>query len=414
MEKLGKYCKIISGYAFKSNDLSEGTEIPVIKIGNISNGDDVITDSSTQYVSSDFLSIDEKYHIKKGDVLISLTGSHINQPNSMVGRSCRNFSDTEFLLNQRAGKVIPNENADKNYLYYLLNTESFKYSICNRAYGAANQANVSPSDIENIKWNFPPLPTQQKIASILSAYDNLIQNYKKQIEALQTAASELYKEWFVRFRFPGYKNSRFENGIPEGWKIERLGNLFEITSSKRVFEEDYVNEGIPFYRSKEIIELSNNQEITTELFISNELYAKFKNKFGVPKENDILITSVGSIGNSYQVRKDDIFYFKDGNLTWIKSSSKKALSKYLIYWLKSDLGKNTLISSTIGTSQSALTIEKLRAIKILVPEVNILEKFEQKISSFDIKIQILNKQIANLTQQRDLLLPRLMSGKLEV
>lgn len=414
MEKLGKYCKIISGYAFKSNDLSEGTEIPVIKIGNISNGDDVITDSSTQYVSSDFLSIDEKYHIKKGDVLISLTGSHINQPNSMVGRSCRNFSDTEFLLNQRAGKVIPNENADKNYLYYLLNTESFKYSICNRAYGAANQANVSPSDIENIKWNFPPLSTQQKIASILSAYDKLIQNYKKQIEALQTAASELYKEWFVRFRFLGWKNAKFENGIPEGWKIERLGNLFEITSSKRVFEEDYVNEGIPFYRSKEIIELSNNQEITTELFISNELYAKFKNKFGVPKENDILITSVGSIGNSYQVRKDDIFYFKDGNLTWIKSSSKKALSKYLIYWLKSDLGKNTLISSTIGTSQSALTIEKLRAIKILVPEVNILEKFEQKISSFDIKIQILNKQIANLTQQRDLLLPRLMSGKLEV
>lgn len=414
MEKLGKYCKIISEYAFKSNDLSEGTEIPVIKIGNISNGDDVITDSLTQYVSSDFLSIDEKYHIKKGDVLISLTGSHINQPNSMVGRSCRNFSDTEFLLNQRAGKVIPNENADKNYLYYLLNTESFKYSICNRAYGAANQANVSPSDIENIKWNFPALPTQQKIASILSAYDDLIQNYKKQIQALQTAASELYKEWFVRFRFPGYQTTNFENGIPEGWKIERLGNLFEITSSKRVFEEDYVNEGIPFYRSKEIIELSNNQEITTELFISNELYAKFKNKFGVPKENDILITSVGSIGNSYQVRKDDIFYFKDGNLTWIKSSSKKALSKYLIYWLKSDLGKNTLISSTIGTSQSALTIEKLRAIKILVPEVNILEKFEQKISSFDIKIQILNKQIANLTQQRDLLLPRLMSGKLEV
>lgn len=295
------------------------------------------------------------------------------------------------------------------YLYRLLRT----FDLSGLDSGASIPSMTSKT-YYGIKVQLPPLPTQQKIASILSAYDNLIQNYKKQIEALQTAASELYKEWFVRFRFPGYKNSRFENGIPEGWKIERLGNLFEITSSKRVFEEDYVNEGIPFYRSKEIIELSNNQEITTELFISNELYAKFKNKFGVPKENDILITSVGSIGNSYQVRKDDIFYFKDGNLTWIKSSSKKALSKYLIYWLKSDLGKNTLISSTIGTSQSALTIEKLRAIKILVPEVNILEKFEQKISSFDIKIQILNKQIANLTQQRDLLLPRLMSGKLEV
>ena len=295
------------------------------------------------------------------------------------------------------------------YLYRLLRT----FDLSGLDSGASIPSMTSKT-YYGIKVQLPPLSTQQKIASILSAYDKLIQNYKKQIEALQTAASELYKEWFVRFRFLGWKNEKFENGIPEGWKIERLGNLFEITSSKRVFEEDYVNEGIPFYRSKEIIELSNNQEITTELFISNELYAKFKNKFGVPKENDILITSVGSIGNSYQVRKDDIFYFKDGNLTWIKSSSKKAFSKYLIYWLKSDLGKNTLISSTIGTSQSALTIEKLRAIKILVPEVNILEKFEQKISSFDIKIQILNKQIANLTQQRDLLLPRLMSDKLEV
>ena len=295
------------------------------------------------------------------------------------------------------------------YLYRLLRT----FDLSGLDSGASIPSMTSKT-YYGIKVQLPPLPTQQKIASILSAYDNLIQNYKKQIEALQTAASELYKEWFVRFRFPGWKNAKFETGIPEGWKIERLGNLFEITSSKRGFEEDYVSGGIPFYRSKEIIELSNNQEITTELFISNELYAKFKNKFGVPKENDILITSGGSIGNSYQVRKDDIFYFKDGNLTWIKSSSKKALSKYLIYWLKSDLGKNTLISSTIGTSQSALTIEKLRAIKILVPEVNILEKFEQKISSFDIKIQILNKQITNLTQQRDLLLPRLMSGKLEV
>lgn len=350
-------------------------------------------------------------HFQNGDtVMARITPCLENGKIAQVQcESQKGFGSTElFVFRGTENKT------DSDYVFNLMSMQFIRNLAANSMTGASGRQRADLGFIKRIKWNFPPLPTQQKIASILSAYDNLIQNYKKQIEALQTGACELYKEWFVRFRFPGYKNSRFENGIPEGWKIERLGNLFEITSSKRVFEEDYVNEGIPFYRSKEIIELSNNQEITTELFISNELYAKFKNKFGVPKENDILITSVGSIGNSYQVRKDDIFYFKDGNLTWIKSSSKKALSKYLIYWLKSDLGKNTLISSTIGTSQSALTIEKLRAIKILVPEVNILEKFEQKISSFDIKIQILNKQIANLTQQRDLLLPRLMSGKLEV
>lgn len=323
------------------------------------------------------------------------------------------YYNGKFNAYQRTYLIQPIDTNQFNtrYLFYSIGLK-LKLMQSNAA-GTATRFLTQPI-LDNINIEYRPLPTQQKIASILSAYDNLIQNYKKQIEALQTAASELYKEWFVRFSFPGYQTTRFENGIPEGWKVERLGNLFEITSSKRVYEEDYVNEGIPFYRSKEIIELSNNQEITTELFISNELYNKFKNKFGVPKENDILITSVGSIGNSYQVRKEDIFYFKDGNLTWIKTSSNKALSKYLIYWLKSDLGKNTLISSTIGTSQSALTIEKLKAIKILVPEIIILENFEQKVFPADNKIQILNKQITNLTQQRDLLLPRLMSGKLEV
>lgn len=383
MEKLGKYCKIISGYAFKSNDLSEGTEIPVIKIGNISNGDDIITDSSTQYVSSDFLSIDEKYHIKKGDVLISLTGSHINQPNSMVGRSCRNFSDTEFLLNQRAGKVIPNENADKNYLYYLLNTESFKYSICNRAYGAANQANVSPSDIENIKWNFPPLPTQKKIASILSAYDDLIQNYKKQIQALQTAASELYKEWFVRFRFPRYQNAKFENGIPEGWKIERLTKLVGIKYGKDHSKLDDGN--IPVYGSGGIMRYCNKA-----------LYDK----------ETVLIPRKGSLNNIMYANRplwtvDTMFY---------SIMLRKNFAKYLYYVLS----KIDMESFNAGAALPSMTTEILSHFKIIVPDNKTLELFDNKIALIFTQIDNLQQQIANLTQQRDLLLPRLMSGKLEV
>lgn len=369
--------------------------------------DGLIQPDDAYYISEDdYKKINERSKVEMWDVLMAMIGNGL-------GRSAIVESNPDYAIKNIALFKMGGNEVKAKWLHYFLSTNYTQQVIINYLQGTG-QPFLSLSLLRKFKVPNPPLPTQQKIASILSVYDKLIQNYKKQIEALQNAASELYKEWFVRFRFPGYQTTNFENGIPEGWKIERLGNLFEITSSKRVFEEDYVNEGIPFYRSKEIIELSNNQEITTELFISNELYNKFKSKFGVPKENDILITSVGSIGNSYQVRKDDIFYFKDGNLTWIKSSSKKALSKYLIYWLKSDLGKNTLISSTIGTSQSALTIEKLKAIKILVPELNILEKFEQKVSSFDTKIQILNKQITNLTQQRDLLLPRLMSGKLEV
>lgn len=400
MEKLGKYCKIISGYAFKSNDLSEGTEIPVIKIGNISNGDDVITDSSTQYVSSDFLSIDEKYHIKKGDVLISLTGSHINQPNSMVGRSCRNFSDTEFLLNQRAGKVIPNENADKNYLYYLLNTESFKYSICNRAYGAANQANVSPSDIENIKWNFPPLPTQQKIASILSAYDNLIQNYKKQIEALQTAASELYKEWFVRFRFPGYKNSRFENGIPEGWKVEKLFDVAKIIYGYPFNSDEFCDDSSlnPVVRIRDILDNYTNtytSETCDEKYWINP--------------NEMLIGMDGIFHMSLWTGKRAL-----QNQRTVRVTSKvKNLSNYYLYFSLYPQIK-ALEQMIVGTTVAHLGDKHLKKITILIPEDKILKMSFERLEPIMNRIYSLQQQITNLTQQRDLLLPRLMSDKLEV
>ena len=409
MEKLGKYCKIISGYAFKSNDLSEGTEIPVIKIGNISNGNDVITDSLTQYVSSDFLSIDEKYHIKKGDVLISLTGSHINQPNSMVGRSCRNFSDTEFLLNQRAGKVIPNENADKNYLYYLLNTESFKYSICNRAYGAANQANVSPSDIENIKWNFPPLPTQQKIASILSAYDNLIQNYKKQIDALQTAASELYKEWFVRFRFPGYQTTQFENGIPVGWKVERIGNVGEVIGggTPSTEKDEYWDGDIPWLSP---VDLSDNTNVYVSKGEKNitELGLKKSSTRMMPKDT-VLLSSRAPVGH-VALAKNPIctnLGFKS-----VVCDSSKIKPIYLYFYFK--MNKNYLQSVASGATFPELSGSMMKKLKVLLPPIELQELFSNKAAVLINKAELLSEQITNLTKQRDLLLPRLMSGKLEV
>lgn len=407
MEKLGKYCKIISGYAFKSNDLSEGTEIPVVKIGNISNGNDIITDSSTQYVSSDFLSIDEKYHIKKGDVLISLTGSHINQPNSMVGRSCRNFSDTEFLLNQRAGKVIPNENADKNYLYYLLNTESFKYSICNRAYGAANQANVSPSDIENIKWDFPPLPTQQKIASILSTYDNLIQNYKKQIEALQTGTCELYKEWFVRFRFPGYQTAEFENGIPKGWSICRLKDFGKVITGKTppTEKEEYYGGDVMFVKTPD---MHGNMFVQSTSEYLSKLGCEYQKAQYLP-ENSIMVSCIGTGGitaiNAYPANTNQ-------QINSIILEDKKYLP--WLYFTVSNMKETIEMFGNTGTTMTNLSKGKFEKLKVVKPEYSIIQTFENKVSSLFEQIKNLNKQITNLTQQRDLLLPRLMSGKLEI
>lgn len=295
------------------------------------------------------------------------------------------------------------------FAFYLLK----QYGL-NKFSGGSAQPLLTQGYLNPLKCELPEIEKQRNIINILSRYDETIVNNNKRIKLLEQMAQNLYKEWFVRFRFPGWQNAEFENGIPKGWKVEKLGNLFEITSSKRVYENEYVESGIPFYRSKEIIELSNNQNVSLELYISDELYNRYKNAYGVPKESDILITSVGSIGNIYQVQKNDKFYFKDGNLTWIKSSKNKILSNYLVCWLQSDIGKSTLLSSTIGTSQSALTIENLKRIKILLPNESSLLKFSNIFSSINKEIINLTISKQNLAKQRDLLLPRLMSGKVEV
>ena len=294
------------------------------------------------------------------------------------------------------------------FVYYYLKT--MRLDTFNSGAGVPT---LNQNHLHSMKINIPDIPTQECIADILSAYDDLIEANNRRIELLEQAAQELYKEWFVRFRFPGHEKAKFENGLPEGWTVKRIGDLFQITSSKRVYLADYVENGIPFYRSKEVIQLSQGQAITEPLYISNATFQNFKNKFGAPEENDILITSVGTIGISYLVDGHE-FYFKDGNLTWIKSGSDKILSLFLFQWLNSQGGKQQLHQSTIGTSQSALTIENLKKIKLIVPDKKLVEDYYNKTYDMIEKKRILQKNNQNLTAQRDLLLPRLMSGKLEV
>ena len=121
----------------------------------------------------------------------------------------------------------------------------------------------------------------------------------------------------------------------EEWKTYKIGNLCSISSSKRIFAKEYQSSGIPFFRGKEIIEKQKGESVSTELYISKSRYDEIKNKFGVPKEGDMLLTSVGTLGIPYIV-KNETFYFKDGNLTWF-TDFKEINSKFLYYWLKSEI-----------------------------------------------------------------------------
>ncbi|MFW3362497.1 restriction endonuclease subunit S [Aerococcus viridans] len=181
------------------------------------------------------------------------------------------------------------------------------------------------------------------------------------------------------------------------YKKKKLGDLVDIGSSKRVYAQEYVDEGVPFYRSKEIIEKAQGREISNPLYISLESFEELRNKHGAPKNGDLLLTSVGTLGIPYIVR-DEEFYFKDGNLTWF-NNFQNLDNMYLYYWFNSTFGKAEINKRLIGSTQKALTITNLKEFEIYLPDNYIQKKIVNILSSFDDKIEINNAIIANLEEQ---------------
>ena len=290
------------------------------------------------------------------------------------------------------------------YVYYFLQTMHLEQYNAGAGVPTLNQ-----NHLHSLKILIHELPTQQKIASILSAYDNLIQNYKKQIEALQTAASELYKEWFVRFRFPGWQTTNFENGIPEGWKVERIGALYDSTSGgtpSREHEEYFQNGTYPWIKTGE---LKDSPILETEESITDEA---IKHSSAKLFEKDSLIiamygATIGQLGiNKMKATCNQACCV-------LRPKKDKAFGiYYLFHFFKEN--REFIIGLGNGAAQQNLSQVLINKLKIVNPNKEILEIFEEKESMFFEKIYHLQQQITNLTQQRDLLLPRLMSGKLEV
>lgn len=411
-EKLELHCDVISGYAFSTSDWKE-EGIPVVRIGNISNGEDILCDEQTQYVDESFLAkLDEKYHISKGDVLISLTGSHINQPNSMVGRTCRSLTDKKYLLNQRAGKVLPFENTNKNYLYYLLSTKAVKYDIANRAYGGANQVNVSPKDIKKIKWEFPDLETQNKIAGVLSTYDDLIENNNKRIRLLEQMAENLYKEWFVRFRFSGYETAEFENGIPKGWEYVKFEDILSFDRGISYSSEEIdCDDGLNLINLKNIDSFGGFRRDGTKKY--NGKYKESQ----VVKKGDLVIGVTDMTQDRRTVGAAALIPTIEGTSV-ISADLVKVVSDipniYLYCLCRYGFYSKYFSQFANGANVLHLKPSALLNKKVLLPTKDSIDAFAEKASAIIELIDELNLANDNLIKQRDLLLPRLMSGKLEV
>lgn len=178
----------------------------------------------------------------------------------------------------------------------------------------------------------------------------------------------------------------------------RLGEQCVVTSSKRFHLSERITQGVPFYCSKEIIKKFNGEDVTECDYISEDLYKKVSNEFGVPKENDLLITTRGTIGIPYLYKRTDRFYFADGNLTWIKDFDSNLYSKFLYYWFQSYEGRKKFEALAKGTAQKAVPISGIKTLELELPSLKSQKRIADILSAYDDLIENNQRQIKLLEE----------------
>lgn len=389
---LNNLADIVSGYAIPSKDMQEeGT--PIIKITNIKEDGFLDLDNTAKY-SKPISKKLEKYLLRDKDVLVCMTGATIGK----IAR--KQIVNGDFFVNQRVAIIRAKKPKLQDFIYYALSLPSFRKYTEVVGYGAA-QPNISSSSIG--KYNFLSVSNervQHRIASILSTYDSLIENNTKRIRLLEKMAENLYKEWFVRFRFPGHENVEMENGLPKGWKMTNLFDVADVTygfafKSNKFCDNAELN---PVVRIRDI------QENHTNTYTDEQCEDKY-----LIGKNAILI---GMDGIFHMCLWNGERAYMNQRVVML-NSKEKGVCNYLLYLaIRSQIKYWEQVIS--GTTVAHLGDKHLRKVKVLLPEKAILEKANSIISRAMDDKNILQHQNSLLARQRDLLLPRLMSGKLEV
>lgn len=395
-ELLKNACKVFTdGNWIESKDQStEG--IRLVQTGNIGFGFYKDKDDKARYISQETFERLKCTEILPGDLLVS----RLPDP---VGKSCIIPDlNTKMITGVDCTIIRPKDFLLSEYLGFYQMSDEYLKEVQSRVSGTT-RSRISRKNLGLIEIPIPPLQEQQQIVAILDeafeAIDQAITNIEKNI----ANAQELFQS----------KLNEIFSQRGEGWEEMELGEIGTLTSSKRIYKKEYVPNGVPFYRSKEIKELGNDKEISLELFITEKRYEEIKNKFGIPQKGDILLTAVGTIGEMYIVQDNDKFYFKDGNIMWLKDFHSLN-SYYLKYALTFFVEQLKAMSH--GSAYNALTIEKLKKYSIPVPKMDdqliIVDKLDQLKYNTDILKTRFQDKIRNLEELKKSILQKAFAGEL--
>ena len=394
--KLGDCISTKKGFAFKSA-LYTNCGVPVVRVSDFTL--DSVADNDLVYYPHAEKDRYDEYVLNEGDVLIQTVGSWQYNPNSVVGKVVRvPYYHKGSLLNQNIVKIIPNNGYNNAFIFYRLKCRDFAGHVLGEARGAANQASITLDTIKRFSFDCPLLSTQQRIATILSRYDSLIENYRKQIKLLEEAAQRLYKEWFIDLRFPGHENTKIVDGVPEGWEKKKLHEIAEVVMGSSPKSEFYNNDkqGLPFHQGV--------GSYGTR-FVDDNVYSTSITRLAEP--NSILFSVRAPVGR-LNITKNKIIIGRG----LAAMNHKDGFQSFLFYMLK----ERFFMDNIIGNGSIFASISKVELLdqEFIVPPMITIMAFESLSSKLDKKIQGVDTQLRLLTEARDRLLPKLMSGEIEI
>ena len=405
--RIADICSIKSGKRLpKGADFAdEVTPYPYIRARDIKNGR--INISDLVYLPEEVQKRIKQYIVETNDVVITIVGASVGDV-ALVEEKCNGFNLTENAV--RLTNFIKTVNPI--YVSYLLNSKKY-WELMQQIAGGSAQPKLGIYKIESIEIDLLTIEVQNKIVSILSAYDDLIENNQKQIKLLEEAAQRLYKEWFVDLRFPGHENTSIVDGLPQGWRKSVFSDVFTFVRGKS-------------YTSKE---LSDDSGVLMVNLKNIRAYGGYKRNAekrftGAYKEEQLLVDGDVVMGITDMTQERRLV----GHVALIPSFNEKAtFSMDLIKLIPSSVCKNYLYCAlqyggyseqiaplANGVNVLHLKPEAMMKMEMLVPDEVTMQTFDVQFEAMRLKIEALEKQCNLAVQARDRLLPKLMSGELEV
>ena len=396
--RLGDYCDFQNGYAFKSSEFKTNGEYKIVKIKELKDGLVKFFNDSASVDIQDIKEF-EKYKIYRNDVLFALTGDPVSKPNplSWVGRVSIYRNDENALLNQRTCKIKKSEKIDNRFLYYYFRQWENFYALASKATGSASQANISTNTIADTIINLPPLPTQQKIAAILSSLDDKIELNNKINTNLEQQAQALFKNWFVDF-------APFGGKIPEGWKVGKLSDIADYLNglAMQKFRPLEGEEGLPVLKIKELRQGSCDD--SSELCSPSRVKPEY-----IIHNGDVIFSWSGSL-------LVDIWCGGTCGLNQhlFKVTSQKYDKWFYYLWTKHHLDRFIFLAADKATTMGHIKREELDKAEVVIPSLNDYTKLSMILSPIIDTIINNRVEIRKLSVLRDYLLPELMSGNINV